>query len=513
MSEKNIIIIGAGIAGLSVGCYLQMNGYKTRILEMNNQPGGVCSAWEWDGFVFDGCLDYLEGTGSSYVLYNVLREIGAIEPGKVFEYDVYKEIEYAQGKTFKVYADAEKLRAEMLGVSGSPQDKVLIDDLIDAIITFGKEQLPIVKPHEISFLSDYAKLFIKNFKFFRLFKKWRNLSVNEYAQRFESEDMRKILTRILRDERMSIMMLVSMLGAMNIKSCGVPFGGSMMVARNIEQRYVELGGNVEYNKKISRVMVENGTAQGVMLQDGTIVSADMVISSADGFCTIFELLEGKYVDENIKISYEKLPLYDPIIQVFFGVDGEYPNLPHFINYSLKKPIKVDSKKEISEIGLKIFNFDPSLAPEGKTIFSVMFESEFEYWENLHKKNFDEYKAEKNRLAHEVIAAIDDKYKGFKDNVETMNVVTPMTYFKSLNSWRGCCRAWLPVAGKSSLKFQRKLPGLSNFYMTGQWVEGEGGVSNIVLSSRQLAQLICYSDERNFSAFAPDAKRVLFRFTV
>ena len=40
MVNKKIIIIGAGIAGLSTGCYAQMNGYDAVIFEMHNKPGG-----------------------------------------------------------------------------------------------------------------------------------------------------------------------------------------------------------------------------------------------------------------------------------------------------------------------------------------------------------------------------------------------------------------------------------------------------------------------------------------
>ncbi len=42
---KTIAIIGAGIAGLSAGCYAQMNGYRAKIFEMHTTPGGVCTAW------------------------------------------------------------------------------------------------------------------------------------------------------------------------------------------------------------------------------------------------------------------------------------------------------------------------------------------------------------------------------------------------------------------------------------------------------------------------------------
>ena len=51
--EKSIIIIGGGIAGLSAGCYAQMNGYQSQIFEMHHLPGGLCTAWERKGYVFD----------------------------------------------------------------------------------------------------------------------------------------------------------------------------------------------------------------------------------------------------------------------------------------------------------------------------------------------------------------------------------------------------------------------------------------------------------------------------
>ena len=46
MNEKKILIIGAGIAGLCVGSYLQMNGYNTEIFELHQIPGGLCTAWK-----------------------------------------------------------------------------------------------------------------------------------------------------------------------------------------------------------------------------------------------------------------------------------------------------------------------------------------------------------------------------------------------------------------------------------------------------------------------------------
>lgn len=46
MEGKKVLIIGAGIAGLSAGSYLKLNGYDTEIFEAHCLPGGVCTSWK-----------------------------------------------------------------------------------------------------------------------------------------------------------------------------------------------------------------------------------------------------------------------------------------------------------------------------------------------------------------------------------------------------------------------------------------------------------------------------------
>lgn len=59
---SSVIIIGAGIAGLSTGCYARMNGYDTKIFERHDQPRGLCTAWDRKGYTMDGCLSWLVGS-------------------------------------------------------------------------------------------------------------------------------------------------------------------------------------------------------------------------------------------------------------------------------------------------------------------------------------------------------------------------------------------------------------------------------------------------------------------
>ncbi|MCX7699060.1 MAG: NAD(P)/FAD-dependent oxidoreductase, partial [Candidatus Goldbacteria bacterium] len=69
--EKSIIIIGAGVAGLSAGCYARMNGFKTTIFEMNDRAGGQCVSWKRKDFIFDPCIHWLLGTSPESYFYRI----------------------------------------------------------------------------------------------------------------------------------------------------------------------------------------------------------------------------------------------------------------------------------------------------------------------------------------------------------------------------------------------------------------------------------------------------------
>ena len=78
MREKSILIIGAGIGGLSTGCYARMNGYRATILEMHTAPGGLCTSWKRHGYTFDGSIHNLGGTSPDSAFHQMWRELDVV---------------------------------------------------------------------------------------------------------------------------------------------------------------------------------------------------------------------------------------------------------------------------------------------------------------------------------------------------------------------------------------------------------------------------------------------------
>ncbi len=111
--QKSIIIIGAGIAGLSAGCYGQMNGYKTRIIEMDTKPGGCCTSWKRRGYTIDGCMHWLTGSSPRNSFYRLWEEVGAVQGRTMIDHEEYARIEGKEGKVFIVYTDINRLERHM----------------------------------------------------------------------------------------------------------------------------------------------------------------------------------------------------------------------------------------------------------------------------------------------------------------------------------------------------------------------------------------------------------------
>ena len=112
MSNKKVIIIGAGIAGLSLGSYLQMNGYEVQILEKESQVGGLCTSWKRKGYLIDGCITWLVGSGENHIFHKFWKELGIIPKLQFKQSEVFGKAYLPNNNEFNLYSNAERLRDE-----------------------------------------------------------------------------------------------------------------------------------------------------------------------------------------------------------------------------------------------------------------------------------------------------------------------------------------------------------------------------------------------------------------
>ena len=122
---------------------------------------------------------------------------------------------------------------------------------------------------------------------------------------------------------------------------------------------------------------------------------------------------------------------------------------------------------------------------------TIFPADYAYWRNL-RQDPERYEAEKERIADQVIALLDQRYPGLAGQVEMRDVATPDdlgTLHRQLARQHGRL-ADLTEQTFPPFRMSRTLPGLKDFYMAGQWVEPGGGVPTAAMSGRNVIQILC-----------------------
>ena len=498
MSDRSILIIGAGIGGLSAGCYARMNGYRATILEMHTGAGGLCTSWRRNGFTFDGCIHNLAGTNRESVFHGMWRELGVVPALTMRAYRELVRVERPDGEPLTVYCDLDRLERHLKQLA--PADAAVIDELIGAARKFTRFDLlglALARPFER----------LRALAMLPALMKYGRMTLEQFAQRFTDPFLRRAFPTLVYDwPQIPVMMLLTFLGRMHIGDFGWPAGGSIALAHAIEKRFRELGGEIRYQTRVQSILVEGGRAVGVKLCDGTKLHADIVISNANGYATIFEMLGGYYTNAAIRSYYEAPE--DRIemgIHVSLGLNRDLSAEPHAIVLPLEKPVTI-AGEERTRLYVEPFGFDPSLAPAGKTVLKVVMATSFARWQEL-QHTPERYREEKQRIAETVIGLLDKRFPGLSQQIEVVDVATPMTTLRVTGNGHGY-RA--PVTAMARALFtgrrlSQTLPGLANFYMVGQWA-GVAGVPMVAAMGRDVVAAVCRKDRRGFKAAAPVQQR-------
>jgi phytoene dehydrogenase-like protein len=499
MAQKSILIAGAGIAGLSAGCYGQMNGHRTQIFERHDKPGGLCTSWKRQGYTIDGCLNWLVGSRPGDNFHRIWEELGAVQGRRMVEREEFLRIESRGGKVLIVYSDIDRLQQHMKELA--PGDGLTIDEFAKAVRTCARYDLPVDKASELYGMIDGTWFLIRNFPFLRLMSKWKKVTVQDYGQRFSDPFLREAFPLVANLPGFPMAAVLMMLAWMHRRSAGYPVGGSLEFSRGIERRYLDLGGEIHYGAPVAEVLVEDDQAVGVRLADGTEHGGDIIISAADGHATIFDMLGGRYADSRIRDYYDNLPIFPPLVHVALGVNRSFEKMPAHMIYPLDESVTIGGREQ-NYFGVEIGNFDPTLAPPGKTVLKTMFAADYAYWKTL-RQDPERYQAEKERIADQVIALLDQRYPGLAGQVEMRDVATPVTWERYTGNWQGSMEGWM-ITKKTFPPFRmsKTLSGLKSFYMVGQWVEPGGGVPTAALSGRNVMQIICKRDHRAFVTTTP-----------
>ncbi|HCA19347.1 MAG TPA: NAD(P)/FAD-dependent oxidoreductase [Treponema sp.] len=493
--KKKVIIIGAGISGLTAGVYAQRSGFDVTIYEQHNIPGGLSTSWSRKGYFFEGGMHWLTGSSPKLALNRVWKEVGALkENNPIYTREILSSVVGGgkDGGDLHLYRNAEKMRDHFL--ENAPEDRKAVMRLYRDTKAFQKVHLPIndlfgvktTKPCHPS-LWELVSMAGAGLKYPVLTKE----TFEHYVNRFSNPNIRHLLSSLI-GSRYNALSFVYSMGAFSSGDCGFPQGGSLRMAQNMADTFTSLGGTISYRSKVQKVAVENGKACGVYL-NGALVPADSVIVALDSRTavdTMFEpRLEEKWISKLRGVTTEQ--------NLFFGlgIEADLSKYPFSIILPLETPFNVGGN---TYSNLRLYNYAamPGYAPEGCSTLTCLVMGDFYDWWKA-KKDEGTYRAEKEKALADFIKIIENAFPETKGKTAAADLATPCTYERYTASYKG---SWMSVwePGGSSFIFPSASKSVEGLYFASERNQMPGGLPICAWAGRKAAQCLCRDNSMTFN---------------
>lgn len=497
MEKKRVVIIGGGISGMTTGIYLQLNGYDTEILEKNNCYGGACTGWERKGCYIDGCIHWMTGVGKDSAYYDLWTVTHAITPNtEIYFQDDFAHFDFGGGRSFTVWADIDRLEKELLDFA--PEDAAEIRRFCKTVRRFQSIEGPVDRPVDHMHVGRLLKVGLTMGGDYYWVRKMSKIGCDEYAKRFKNPDLRTFFESYMAPEY-NLMSMLYMLAHVTAKNGGIPLGGSKPLVDRMAARYVSLGGRFRFNAPAASVRVEGRRALGVELADGTFVPGDWVVSSTAAEHCLKQLLGGRYkvkkLDERLSDSVN-YPIYT-YSTVVMKCSADMTGKSLGAHIFLDEPIVLD--RPYDGVTLRNYAYDKTMKrPAGCCVVQagVLGGDDMYFWWKR-KKDDGTYKSEKGAFGQRILAIAERKYPELRGKLEVIDVITPCTYERYLNSRHGSFQGFVHTARGKSLSETGVVKGLDNFLLSGQCIFHSGGMPPAAITGRFAAQRICKKDKKKF----------------
>ncbi|RLK49114.1 phytoene desaturase family protein [Microbacterium telephonicum] len=327
-----VAVIGGGIAGLATAALLAEDGHRVEVFEALPATGGRAGSWEHEGFRFD--------TGPSWYLMPEVfdRFFGLLGTSAAAELDLVPLT-----PAYRVYGepDADGPGERIDVVSGRSAATALFESRekgagarLDAYLDSAADAYDLAVSKFL--YDDYATLAAaRDPALLRRLPRLLGMLAEPLSRRVSRTVRDPLLRQILGYPAVFLgaspfraPALYHLMSHLDLDE-GVlyPRGGFTEVIAAIERLAVARGVTVRTGAEVAEILTEGGRATGVRLQDGEIVRADRVVSTADLHHTETALLTPEAQSHPERVWRRRTPSPGALL-VLLGVDGELPALAH-----------------------------------------------------------------------------------------------------------------------------------------------------------------------------------------
>ena len=490
-TRSSAVVIGAGLGGLSAAMRLGSKGYSVTVIDRLDRVGGRGSSVTKNGFRFDLGPTILT---VPQVFEKLWKDCGKDFAGDVelVPLDPFYEIRWQDGSRFQVRSSEEEMLAEV--TRNFPKDlkgycKFLED--CEKRYVFGFEGLGRRPMNKIWDLLKEIPGFIR-------LRADRSVYAH-VSTRVKDPKLRMALSFhplfIGGDPRnvTSMYILVSHLE----KAFGVHYvkGGVQALADAMANVVKEQGGQVLLNSNVENITLSKQKADGVMLENGLKLNADIVVSNADPGWTYNKLLPNqkkRWTEKKLKKSRWSMGLF----VWYFGTKNtkkKWQDVGHhtIMNGPRYRGLLADIfDRQFLADDMSIYLHrpsvtDPSVAPKGDDCFYALSPVP-----NLKTSNPIDWSKELEGYKNKMRMVLEETIPGFSDAIIEEHILTPKDFEERYLSPYGSGFSLEPRIFQSAwFRPHNVSEDIENLYLVGAGTHPGAGIPSVVTSSEVLSQLV------------------------
>jgi phytoene desaturase len=482
--KPHAVIVGAGLGGLAAAIRLGARGYRVSVLDRLTEPGGRATVFRQDGFVFDAGPTIITAPFVLEELWQFAGEdfhadvqLKALDPFYVIRFD--------DGDTFTARSDVSAMRDEVRRIS--PDDVAGYDTFMsesEAIYKVGFEKLGHVP---FASIGSMAAILPELFKL----KAWNSVH-SHVAKHVHHPKLRMALSfhplfvggNPFRAT--SVYSLIAYLERQFGVHCAM--GGTGAIVKAMVKLIQSQGGEVRSSADVTEITTMSGSASGVKLASGEVITADIVVSNACAAHTYAKLIKGgahkRWTTRKMARARHSMSL----VVWYFGTNKKFPAVPHhtiIMGPRYKELISDIFDKKILADDMSLYLHrptatDPSLAPESCDSFYVLSpvpnqDSGID-WNTMAE-------IYRQRIAKRLDETI---MPGFEKHVITQKLITPDDFEHQLLSYKGAAFGLEPVLTQSAwFRPHNKSEELENLFLVGAGTHPGAGIPGVLSTARVL----------------------------
>ena len=491
--KKKVIIIGAGLGGLSAAISLRQEGYDVVVHEKNAQIGGKLNVLKEQGYSFD--------LGPSILtLPHLFERLFERSGRKMSDYIAIRALRphwrnfFEDGQIVDLHPEPEKMAAEAAKVGEDPANvqrfldySARLYDLVDS----GYFQ------QGLDSSSDFAKFYgLWKFPQFDLFRTMHG-GVKRFLKTRHMRDIFDYFIKYVGSSAYQAPAFMNCLPTIQFRhDLWYVDGGLYGIAQGLQRLMDELGITVHLTSEITGIRTADGKVTGIDTADGTFHSADIIVSNMEVIPAYRELLREDAGFVN-KLEKRLEPACSGLV-LDLGLDCRYPQLAHhnfFFSGHQREHFRTVFKKHQLPPDPTIYlvaasKTDPSVAPPGCDCLKIL--PHIPYIDDANPLTREDYLAFKERIVDKLERM---GLKNLRKHTVFEHVWTPLDIRQQYYSNKGSIYGVVTDRFKNlGFKAPKQSSRYQNLFFVGGSVNPGGGMPMVILCGQNVCKKILAWDQ-------------------